>query len=76
MKFVVIGGSGLIGSKLIEDSSIAFSIVHATQFFEFVRAIADAGTDGGTIRMAPVSFQPIAGDDVARVVGEVALGHR
>ncbi|MCW2915614.1 MAG: NmrA-like protein [Actinomycetia bacterium] len=60
--------------KLIEGSSIPFSIVHATQFFEFVRGIADAGTDGGTVRMAPVSFQPIAGDDVARVVGDVAVG--
>jgi uncharacterized protein YbjT (DUF2867 family) len=60
--------------KLIERSSIPFSIVHATQFFEFVRSIADAGTDGGTVRMAPVSFQPVAGEDVARVVGKVAVG--
>jgi uncharacterized protein YbjT (DUF2867 family) len=60
--------------KLIEDASIPFSIVHATQFFEFVPAIADAGTDGDTVRMAPVSFQPIAGEDVARVVGKVAVG--
>jgi uncharacterized protein YbjT (DUF2867 family) len=60
--------------KLIEDSSIPFSIVHATQFFEFIRGIADAGTDGGTVRMAPVSFQPIAGDDVALAVGRIAMG--
>lgn len=60
--------------KLIEGSSIPFSIVHATQFFEFVRGIADAGTDGGTVRMAPVFFQPIAGEDVARLVGRVAVG--
>ncbi|MCO6006914.1 SDR family oxidoreductase [Actinoallomurus purpureus] len=59
---------------LIEGSSIPFSIVHATQFFEFVRGIADGSTDGGTVRMAPVSFQPMASDDVARVVGEVAVG--
>jgi uncharacterized protein YbjT (DUF2867 family) len=59
---------------LIQGSSIPFSIVHATQFFEFVPGIADAGADGGTVRMAPVSFQPIAGDDVARVVGKVAVG--
>jgi uncharacterized protein YbjT (DUF2867 family) len=57
--------------KLIEGSSIPFSIVQATQFFEFVRSIADSGTEDGTVRMAPVSFQPIAGDDVARVVGKV-----
>jgi uncharacterized protein YbjT (DUF2867 family) len=60
--------------KLIEGSSIPFSIVKATQFFEFVRGIADAGTDGDTVRMAPVSFQPIAGEDVAQVVGRVAVG--
>jgi uncharacterized protein YbjT (DUF2867 family) len=60
--------------KLIEGSSIPFSIVHATQFFEFVRGIADAGTDGRTFRVAPVSFQPIASQDVARVVGKVAVG--
>jgi uncharacterized protein YbjT (DUF2867 family) len=60
--------------KLIKDSGIPFSIVHATQFFEFVRGIADEGTDGGTFRVAPVSFQPMASDDVARVVGKVAVG--
>jgi uncharacterized protein YbjT (DUF2867 family) len=47
--------------------------VQATQFFEFVRGIADAGTEGGTLRVAPVSFQPMAGDDVARVVGRCAV---
>src|SRR4051794_26319383 len=46
--------------KLIEASSIPFSIVQATQFFEFVRAIADSATEGGKVKMAPVSFQPIA----------------
>jgi uncharacterized protein YbjT (DUF2867 family) len=59
---------------LIEDSSIPFSIASATQLFEFVRGIADMGTEGGTFRVAPVSFQPVASDDVARVVGEVAVG--
>ncbi|GAA0965750.1 SDR family oxidoreductase [Acrocarpospora macrocephala] len=60
--------------KLIEGSSIPYSLVHATQFFEFTRSIADAGTDGGTVRMAPVLFQPIAGGEVAQVVGRVATG--
>ncbi|MFI0454158.1 SDR family oxidoreductase [Actinomadura sp. 6N118] len=60
--------------KLIENGSIPYSIVNATQFFESVRRIADAATEGVTIRMAPVLFQPIAGDDVARVVGEVSVG--
>jgi uncharacterized protein YbjT (DUF2867 family) len=59
--------------RLIEGSPIPFSIVQATQFFEFVRGIADAGTEGGTFRVAPVSFQPMASDDVARLVGKVAL---
>ncbi|MCM0675661.1 hypothetical protein NCC78_13320 [Micromonospora phytophila] len=60
--------------KLIADSSIPFSIVHATQFFEFVQGIADAGADGDTVRMAPVQFQPMASDEVAQTVGRVAVG--
>jgi uncharacterized protein YbjT (DUF2867 family) len=60
--------------KLIESSSIPYSIVRATQFFEFARSIADVATDGGTVRLAPVLFQPIAGDDVARAVGDIAVG--
>jgi uncharacterized protein YbjT (DUF2867 family) len=60
--------------KLIENSSIPFSLVHATQFFEFVAGIADGATEGGTVRMAPVLFQPIAGDDVAQAVARTAVG--
>ena len=60
--------------KLIEKSSIPFSIVHATQFFEFVPGIADGATEGGTVRMPPVLFQPISGDDVAQAVCRVAEG--
>ncbi|MGS2616806.1 SDR family oxidoreductase [Micromonospora sp. LZ34] len=60
--------------KLIEDSSIPFSIVHATQFFEFVKGIADAGADGDTVRMAPVLFQPMAGDEVAQALCRVSVG--
>jgi uncharacterized protein YbjT (DUF2867 family) len=60
--------------KLIENSSIPFSLVHATQFFEFVSSIADAATEGGTVRIAPVLFQPIAADDVAQAVCRVAVG--
>ncbi|GAB4057516.1 SDR family oxidoreductase [Catellatospora paridis] len=60
--------------KLIESSTVPYSIVHATQFFEFVRSMADAATDGSTVRFAPVLFQPIAGDDVAGAVGRVAVG--
>jgi uncharacterized protein YbjT (DUF2867 family) len=64
----------LAQEKLIKDSGIPFSIVHATQFFEFARRIADEATDGATVRMAPVLFQPMAGDEVAQSVGKVAVG--
>ena len=60
--------------RLIENSSIPYSRVHATQFFEFVAGIADGATEGDTVRMAPVLFQPIAGDDVAAAVCRVAVG--
>jgi len=59
--------------KLIENSAIPYSIVHATQFFEFVRSMADAAADGGTVRFAPVLFQPIAGDDVAQAVARISV---
>jgi uncharacterized protein YbjT (DUF2867 family) len=60
--------------KLIRGSSIPYSIVRATQFFEFVGRIADGATDGDTVRLPPVLFQPIAADDVASAVGRVATG--
>ena len=59
---------------LIKASSIPYSIVHATQFFEFIKSIADAATDGNTIRLAPVLFQPVASDDVVMAVGRTAVG--
>src|SRR4051812_18464325 len=60
--------------KLIEGSSIPYSIVHATQFFEFIRSIAADATDGNTVRLPPALFQPMAADDVASGVAEVAVG--
>jgi uncharacterized protein YbjT (DUF2867 family) len=60
--------------KLIKESSIPHSIVHATQFFEFIRSIADAATDGNTVRLAPVLIQPMAAEDVASAVGRIAVG--
>jgi uncharacterized protein YbjT (DUF2867 family) len=61
--------------KLIEDSGIPFSLVHATQFFEFVAAIADEGTwDDGKVHIAPVAWQPIAAEDVATILGRTAVG--
>jgi len=58
--------------KLIRDSSIPFSIVHATQFFEFAVRIADEATDGDTVRLPHVQLQPIAADDVAAAVCEIS----
>ena len=60
--------------KLIESGSIPYSIVHSTQFFEFVGSIADASTDGDTVHLAHVLVQPIAGDDIAAAVGRIAVG--
>jgi uncharacterized protein YbjT (DUF2867 family) len=60
--------------RLIRGSHIPFSIVHAAQFFEFVKNIAAAATEGGTVRVAPVLIQPMAASDVARAVLNVALG--
>src|SRR5207302_9208504 len=64
----------LAQEKLIEGSSIPYSIVHATQFFEFLKGIADDATDGNTVRLPPALFQPMAADDVASGVAEVAVG--
>ena len=64
----------LAQEKLIERSSIPYSIVHATQFFEFLKGIADASTDGSTVRLAPVLIQPMAAEDVATAVAKVAVG--
>ena len=64
----------LAQEKLIQESSIPYSIVHATQFFEFVAGIADAATDGNTVRVPPALIQPMAADDVAAAVGKVSAG--
>ena len=60
--------------KLIERSRIPYSIVRATQFFEFVKRITDEATDGNRVRIAPVLFQPMAAADVASAVAKVAVG--
>jgi uncharacterized protein YbjT (DUF2867 family) len=62
----------VVQEELIAKSPIPYSIVRATQFFEFVRGIADAATEGGTVRMPSALFQPMAGDEVAREVARVA----
>ena len=59
---------------LIKKSSIPYSIVRATQFFEFLKAIADSATQGNTVRLPSVNFQPVAAEDVASLVAKVAMG--
>src|SRR6202166_266903 len=59
---------------LIEGSSIPYSIIRATQFFEFVKGIADFSTDGNKVRLPTALIQPMAADDVASAVGRVATG--
>jgi uncharacterized protein YbjT (DUF2867 family) len=59
---------------LIAQGRIPYSIVHATQFFEFVTRIADEATQGNMVRLPPVYIQPMAADDVAKAVGRVAVG--
>jgi uncharacterized protein YbjT (DUF2867 family) len=60
--------------NLIRESGRPYSIVHATQFFEFVKAIADFSTVDGKVHLPPVLIQPMAADDVAAGVGHVAVG--
>jgi hypothetical protein len=101
MKIVVIGGTGLIGSKTVailrqrghevvaasprcginsitgeglkEASGIPYAVVRATGFLEFLGGIADSCADATVVRLSPGLFQPIAADDVAAIVAEVAV---
>lgn len=59
---------------LIKESSMPYSIVRATQFFEFLKSIADSATEGNTVRLPAVGFQPLAAEDVASVVSKVCIG--
>jgi uncharacterized protein YbjT (DUF2867 family) len=59
--------------KLIKDSSIPYSIVHATQFFEFLKGLADISVVDGKVHLPPVLFQPMAADDVASGVARIAV---
>jgi uncharacterized protein YbjT (DUF2867 family) len=74
-----LGESGYFRGKiaqeeLIRAGEIPYSIVHATQFYEFAGSIADAATDGTTVRLSHAGIQPIAADDVASEVARVAVG--
>ena len=64
----------LAQENLIKASSVPHSIVRATQFFEFVKPIADLSTEGNKVRLPSVLFQPMAADDVASAVGRIAMG--
>lgn len=65
----------LAQGKLIKDSGIPYSIVHATQFFEFVGAIAKSGMVNGKIHQPTALFQPIAADDVVAAMADITLGN-
>jgi uncharacterized protein YbjT (DUF2867 family) len=63
----------LAQEKLITAAQIPYTIIRATQFMEFLGGIADSSADGNVVKLPPVLFQPIAADDVAAVVANVAL---
>jgi len=60
--------------ELVEAGPIPYSIVRATQFFEFIGRIADSSTDGDTVLLSPALVQPEAADDVAATLADVAVG--
>src|SRR5262249_25731912 len=64
----------LLQEKLIGDGPLPYTIVHATQFFEFVNTLADSATVGDTVRMPPAFFQPMAAVDVAEGLAIAAVG--
>ena len=64
----------LAQENLIKASSIPYTIVRSTQFFEFANSIAQSGTAGQTVRLSPALFQPIMSDDVADAMADAALG--
>lgn len=73
-----LGESGYFRAKqaqedMIRQGPIPWSIVHATQFFEFIKGIAAAATEGSMVRIPPVLIQPMAADDVASAVGRTAV---
>jgi uncharacterized protein YbjT (DUF2867 family) len=60
--------------NLIKASGIPYTILHSTQFFEFIRSIIESGADGDVIRLSPALVQPIASDDVAAALADLAVG--
>lgn len=71
--------SGYMRAKVAQEAvikagAIPYTIVRATQFFEFIGSIADASTEGDTVRLPPILMQPIAANDVAAALADVAVG--
>ncbi|HEX7360962.1 MAG TPA: SDR family oxidoreductase [Bryobacteraceae bacterium] len=71
--------SGFFRAKIAQEnlskaSAIPYTIVRAAQFFEFVKAVADLSTEGNTVRLPPVLFQPMAADDVASALAGIVMG--
>ena len=64
----------IVQEKLIKNGTIPYTIVQATQFFEFLKQLADISFDGKKVRLPDALFQPMAADDVASAVGKVAVG--
>lgn len=72
-------GIGYMRAKALQEdivrgSGIPYTIVRATQFFEFIPALADGATDGSVVRLAPVLMQPIAAADVSSILARIAVG--
>jgi uncharacterized protein YbjT (DUF2867 family) len=65
----------LAQEQIIKASPIAYTLIHATQFFEFIRSIAEVSTIEGTVRLPPVKFQPIAAEDVASEIARAAVAN-
>ena len=63
-----------IQERMIEAGGVPYTVLRATQFFEFLKAIADGGTEGNVVHMSPSKFQPVAADDVAATLAEIATG--
>lgn len=64
----------LVQEKLIKASGIPYTVLHSTQFFEFINTIAKSGADDDVIRLSPALVQPIASDDVVAALAELAVG--
>ena len=72
--------SGYLQAKLVQEGMIEaggapYTVLRATQFFEFLKAIADGAMEGNVVHMSPGKFQPVAADDVAATLAKIAIAH-